>query len=118
MQHAQFISLPPLNDIQDLFTRATGLPFQTNVSWSLWLPVDIDDILIFRPYIRPCHQKLLMDTINSVQKNACSLLRQLLRPYGFSIIKKKTFYTLVETKENVKGVGKKSGTTVVWTTPS
>ena len=115
MQHAQFISLPPLADIQELFVKATGLPFQTNVSWSLWLPVDVDEILIFKPYIRPCHQKLLMDTINDDTKNACSLLRQLLRPYSFSIVKKKNFYTLVETKENTKVVGKKSGATVVWT---
>ena len=114
MQHAQFISLPPLVDIQELFVKAAGLPFQTNVSWSLWLPVDIDEILIFRPYIRPCHQKLLMDTVNGIQKNACSLLRQLLRPYGFSIIKKKKFYTLVEIKEIVKGVSKKTGTTLQW----
>ena len=114
MQHAQFISLPPLVDIQELFVKATGLPFQTNVSWSLWLPVDIDEIIIFRPYIRPCHQKLIMDTINGIQKNVCSLLRQLLRPYSFSIIKKKNFYTLVEMKENAKVVGKKSGVTVVW----
>ena len=115
MQHAQFNILPPLADIQELFVTAIGLPFQTNVSWTQWLPVDIDDILIFKPYIRPCHQKLLMDTINGVQKNACSFLRQLLRPYGFSIVKKKDFYTLVETKENTKLVGKKSGVTVVWT---
>jgi hypothetical protein len=116
MQHAQFISLPPLADIRELFVMVTGLPFQTNVSWAQWLPVDIDDILIFKPYIRPCHQKLLMDTINGVQKNVCSFLRQLLRPYGFSIVKRKEFYTLVEIKENTKLVSKKSGATVVWTT--
>jgi len=114
MHHAQFVALPPLPDIQELFTAATGCPFQINVAWSAWLSIDVDSLFVFQPYIRPCHQKLLMDTINGKYKNVCSFLRQILRPYDFSIIKKKNFYTLVEIKEIVKGVSKKNGTTVIW----
>ncbi len=114
MQHAQFVDLPPLDDIKELFKKTTNLPFQLNVSWTIWIPADIDDLLVFKPYIRPCHQKLLMDTLYGEQKNACSFLRQLLRPYGYTITKRKNFYTLAEIKEITGVVGKKAGKIISW----
>jgi hypothetical protein len=54
-----------------------------------------------------------METANG--KNACSFLRQVLRPHNFSIMMKKKMYYLCEIKEDAKTVGKKDGTTVVWT---
>ena len=114
---AQFIYLPPLDMIKELFTGATGLTFRDDISWKLWQAVDPSDIYMFLPYIRKCHQQLLIETANGVQKNVCSFLRQLLRPYNFSIKLIKKTYHICELKEESKTVGKKEGVTVVWTNP-
>ena len=114
---AQFVRLPPLDMIKELFTLATGLIFREDASWVIWQTVDPSDLYIFRPYIRKCHQQLLIETANGVQKNVCSFLRQLLRPYNFSIKLIKKTYHICELKEESKTVGKKEGVTVVWTNP-
>ena len=112
---AQFVEVPPLDMIKELFTLATGLPFRNDASWIKWQKIDPSDIYVFRPYIRKCHQQLLMETANGIQKNACSFLRQLFRPYKLSIKIVKKIYHLCEMKEEVHTVGKKEGATVVWT---
>ena len=112
---AQFVDLPPLDMIKELFAAATGLIFCEGVSWRVWQVLDPSDLYMFRPYIRKCHQQLLMETANGIQSNACSFLRQLLRPYGFSIKLFKKIYHVCELKEEAKTVGKKDGATVVWT---
>ena len=112
--HAQFVTVPPFEDVQEFFTAVTGKPFHLLVTWTKWNSVDTDQLYAFRPYIRRCHQKLLKETANGVQKNACSFLRQLLRPYGFCIKLTKKTYTLIEWVEDTKLVGLKEGTTVVW----
>ena len=114
MPPTQFIELPPITFIQELFQLSTGQPFQLGISWCTWFQVDEEEIILFRPYFRQCHQKLLLETILGVQKNTCSLLRQMLRPYKFAIVRDKKIYTLVEIKEESMGVGKKAGATVVW----
>ena len=112
---AQFVNIPPLDMVKELFTSTTGLPFSEGVSWTVWQTADPSDLYMFRPYIRKCHHQLLMETANGIQKNACSFLRQVLRPHNFSIKLKKKMYYLCEIKEDAKTVGKKDGTTVVWT---
>jgi len=115
MHNTQFKEIPPLEDVKEFFTVLTGLQsFHIDATWLKWNPVNPDDIYIFRPYIRKCHQKILLDTANGIQKNPCALLRQLLRPHGFGIKYMKKRYTICEIKEEVKTVGKKRGATVVW----
>lgn len=116
MHYAQFKVIPPLDEIKELFTAATGVTFHMEASWTTWQPLDADDMLIFRPYIRKCHQKILMETVNGIHKDPCSFLRQLVRPHGFLIVYAGKRYTLTEAKEEVKVVEKKAGTTVDWTT--
>jgi len=113
--HAQFVEVPPLEEVKALFTATTGRQFQLYVTWTKWTPVDPADLYVFRPYIRRCHQKLLKETANGTQKNPCSFLRQLLRPYGYCIKLVKKTYTLIEWVDDMKTVGKKDGATIVWT---
>lgn len=114
-EHAQFVQVPPLEMIQKFFKSVTGVGFKLDVTWKTWLVVDPDDVFEFLPYIRKCHQKLLMETADGNQPDPCSFLRQLLRPHGFCIKLVKKTYILQELKEDQKTVGKKAGATVVWT---
>jgi hypothetical protein len=114
MHNTQFKEIPPLDDVKDFFAAVTGISFHDSATWVKWKPVDPDDIYVFRPYIRKCHQKILMDTANGIQKNPCAFLRQLLRPHGYCIEYAKKQYTVCEYKEEVKTVGKKKGGMVVW----
>ena len=113
MSFAQFRELPLLHDIHEFFMMATGSPFQPEITWSVWKHVDVDDILCFQPYIRPSHQKIIMETASG-ERNPCALLRQLIRPYGFCIETHKTFWVLKEIKLDPKAVTKKVGLTVKW----
>ena len=113
MSHAQFVVTPPVGEVHSLFTAATGCPFHVEVSWSQWKPLDPDSVFCFIPYIRPCHQKILMETGNS-SRNPCAFLRQLLRPHGFGIEYYRNKWTLKELKADSKTVGKKEGTVVEW----
>jgi len=111
--YVQFAAIPPLDYIKEFFTSATDRVFILETTWTAWLDVDIDDILCFQPYIRPSHQQILRETAEG-SRNACSLLRQLLRPYGLCITHYRAQWKLEEIKEVVKTVGKKEGTTVKW----
>jgi len=113
MSHAQFIDLPPLEEINNFFTAATGCPCKVDVTWTKWLPLDPDDIFYFVSYIRPCHQKLLMETADGV-RDPCAFLRQLLRPYGFRIEFYRNKWTLIDNKVESKTVGKKEGGIITW----
>lgn len=112
VDHAQFVEVPPLEHIKEFFKVATGIVFKLGDSWKSWPTLDPDDVLVFMPYIRPCHQKLLMETANG--KNPCAFLRQLLRPYKYTILLHKNTFSLQEIKEELKTVGKKDGATVTW----
>lgn len=85
MKFTQFKEIPPLKDIQDLFMELTGIGLVVGGSWRTWRPVDPYRLLEFEPYIRKCHQKILAETVDGIQPNPCSFLRQLVRPYGFLI---------------------------------
>jgi len=113
MSFAQFRELPPLCDVCELFVMATGNLFQPEITWSEWKTVDTDDILCFQPYIRPSHQKIILETASGL-RNPCALLRQLIRPYGFCIETHKTFWVLKEMKLDSAPVTKKVGATVEW----
>jgi len=113
MAHAQFVVTPPLEDVNSLFTAATGCPLHVEVTWLHWIPVSPDSVLCFVPYIRPCHQKILMETANN-QRNPCAFLRQLLRPHGFVIEYYRNKWTLKELKEELKTVSKKDGAVIEW----
>jgi hypothetical protein len=115
MAFVQFKAIPSLDDIKELFKATTGCVFQVEMSWTRWITVDPDDVLCFQPYIRPCHMAILLETANG-DRNACALLRQLLRPHGFGIVRQqgKEIWSLLELKENAKLVGKKAGTVIQW----
>ena len=83
--HAQFIVVPPLAKIAELFAKATGRHFASGVSWMYWEPCTKEDVERFRKYIRPSHQKILDDTVTGIAENPSSLLRQLLRPHNYTI---------------------------------
>ena len=80
---SQFVVTPSLTTITALFTNATGRPFVAGVGWSEWRKIAKDDLEAVRPYIRPCHQHVLEDTIAG--KVPLALMRQLLRPHGYRI---------------------------------
>lgn len=113
---AQFVVVPPLDRVGRLFCIVTGCQFVPEASWTLWKVCDVSDIVWLRDYIRPSHQKLLNDTINGIQKNPCSLLRQILRPHQYHI--EKTSYGWIlkkgKTKSGSKLVTVKPGRRIVW----
>jgi hypothetical protein len=113
--YSQFTSQPPFSYIEELFLKATGRKLSVYTVWRIWLPVDSDEYFIFQPYIRPCHQQILIETINGFQPNPCSLLRQLLRPYGLMIQKRRDEYKVCT--HSVPTVGKKAGATIIWSGP-
>ena len=80
---SQFVVTPPLTMITGLFTTATGRPLVAGVGWITWTQPATDDLEALRPYIRPCHQRILEDTIAG--KIPLALMRQLLRPHGYRI---------------------------------
>ena len=113
MAHAQFVDIPPLEDIYTFFTAATGCPFMMEAEWTRWLPIDPDDVLCFVSYVRPCHQRIMLETANG-DRDPCAFLRQLLRPYGYCIVLYRKRWLLKELKEESKTVVKKEGATVNW----
>ena len=110
---AQFVVVPPLGKVGGLFFVVTGKVMTVEVGWSRWMDVSACMFDVFRPYIRPSHQKILTETIAGVQRNPCALLRQLLRPHGLRIEATSNGWILKEANAG-KGVVKKEGTTVVW----
>jgi hypothetical protein len=97
--HAQFIVVPPLPKIIDLFVKTSGCQFNVDVKWSRWLSISIDFYEEFRKYIRPSHQQILIDTISGQSENPASLLRQLLRPHDYTIRRSGKLWTLSTLKK-------------------
>jgi hypothetical protein len=97
--HAQFIVVPPLTKIMDLFTKVTGRHFAPGVSWVVWEEYNKEDVERFRKYIRPSHQRILDDVISGTSENPCSLLRQLLRPHNYTIRRNTKGWSLHLTKD-------------------
>ena len=113
LRMAQFKTIPPLELVKELFVATTGQAFHPEISWTSWRVPDPDDLFVFRPYIRNCHQNLLMETANGIQENPCAFLRQLLRPHGYNIVRKRETYTLAIKKDGTT-VSKAPGVTVCW----
>ena len=82
---AQFVVLPPLSRIESLFIKITNCKFVEEAVWKTWKSQPEEEYAWLYEYIRPSHQKLLIETIIGTQPNPCSLLRQLLRPYNYRI---------------------------------
>jgi hypothetical protein len=98
---AQFVIVPPIGRIRKLFETATGSKFVNDVCWKSWQPVQATDYEWLYDFIRPSHQKLLVETIECVQDTPCSLLRQLLRPHDFRIERTSYGWTLKEGRKSV-----------------
>lgn len=98
--HAQFIVVPPIAKVVDIFARATGCTFSVDVKWSRWTAVPVEQIEEFRKYIRPSHQQILNDTISNKAENPASLLRQLLRPHEYTIRRAGKLWTLATLKKD------------------
>jgi hypothetical protein len=113
MKFSQFIEIPPVGDVQGLFTAATGRPLDIGVTWTTWRPLDPDHLLEFQAYIRPCHRRIFTETLDDIQ-SPCAFLRQLLKPHGFNIYKHKDEFCVGSLKGPTH-VSKKAGTTLVMT---
>ena len=113
---AQFVAIPPLSRLGELFHLCTGTPFVVEALWRTWLPVASNNYDWLSEYIRPSHQKLLQDTISGKQKNPCSLLRQLLRPHDYRIEKTSSGWVLKFGKQvqSPTLVGVKEGKMITW----
>lgn len=112
----QFTVIPSLAKVADYFQRLTGKQLIIGTYWSAWRDLNSEQYDVLRQYYRPCHTRVLDDTIAKKYENACVLLRQLLRPHGYKIEKSGASWTLQEitTEPKQKGVTTKEGTTVVW----
>jgi hypothetical protein len=82
---AQFVVVPAIDRIRRLFELATGAKFTNDACWKSWTPIQTAEYEWLYDFIRPCHQKLLIETVEGVQENPCSLIRQLLRPHEYRI---------------------------------
>lgn len=103
--HAQFIVVPPLPKIIELFVKTTGCSFNVDVKWSRWISISIDFYEEFRKYIRPSHHQILNDVISEKAENPASILRQLLRPHDYTIRRSGKLWTLstLKKEEGPKG---------------
>jgi hypothetical protein len=113
---AQFVAIPSLSRVSELFQLCTGTSFIVEALWRTWLPVKPEALLWLSEYIRPSHQKLLRETIAGEQKNPCSLLRQLLRPHDYRIEKTSSGWVLKFGKQTQSPtlVGVKEGKMITW----
>ena len=98
---SQFVIIPPLGKIEILFEKVTGCRFVKEAAWNVWNPVVATDYEWLYEYIRPSHQKLLIETIDGTQDTPCSLLRQLLRPHDFRIERTSYGWILKEGRKSV-----------------
>jgi hypothetical protein len=106
---AQFIVIPPLQRVAALFSIATTRPLEPEVTWTAWSSIPDTVLEEFRQYIRPCHHKLLNETLTG--KSPLAFLRQLLRPHGYRIETTTIGWRL--TSENAgKGIRIQSGVTI------
>jgi hypothetical protein len=97
--HVQFIVVPPLTKVTELFVKATGKNLVAGVSWAAWEICNKEEFERFRKYIRPSHQKILEDSVNCISGNPCSFLRQLLRPHNYTIRRTSRGWLLQSTKD-------------------
>jgi len=115
---SQFVTLPPMEKVAWLFLHATGCRLEIDASWTSWNELTPESYVWLTPYIRPCHQTILHETMTGLHSTPISLLRQLLRPYDYRIESGLGYWTLRHGKPE-KGVRiKKTPTRIVWNEPS
>jgi hypothetical protein len=111
---SQFVTLPPMEKVALLLYNATGCRLEVDASWKSWKTLPADSLMWLRPYIRPCHQTILNDTISGDQVTPLALLRQLLRPYEYRI-GAGTGYWNLQYGKRARGIRvKQMPTTIVW----
>lgn len=82
---AQFVVIPPLERITDVFISMTGQPLIDGASWKQWRPMVVGELMWLNGYVRPCHRAVLHKTITGAYRTPLVLLRQLLRPHEYYI---------------------------------
>jgi hypothetical protein len=112
---SQFVTLPPMDKVALMFLNATGCRLEVDASWKSWKTLSADSLAWLRPYIRPCHQTILNDTLSGEQATPLALLRQILRPYDYRIEAGAGCWMLRHGKP-VKGVRVQAKPTIItWT---
>ncbi len=111
---SQFMVVPPLAKIAPLFSKLTGCTLHIDACWSTWAMHTVEDFEWLRPYIRPCHQKILNETISREQPTPLALLRQLLRPHGMRIEQRNGQYIVVISSPMGGGICEKEGVVIDW----
>lgn len=114
--HAQFVVLPNLARITELFTAATDVQMEEGATWTKWIHLPEEGYSWLLEYIRPCHQQILKETLENVQTTPAALFRQLLRPFNFTIKvhKKGWILATINTVSAPIVVADKPGVTIVW----
>lgn len=114
---AQFCAIPPLAKVEALFAAATAKQLTPGATWSEWHPISPEQYEMFRPYIRPSHQRLLNHTLSGENPTPCAFLRQLLRPHGYRIESANRCWTLrVNGDEPVEHAVRRDKTVLInWT---
>jgi len=114
--HAQFVLLPSLARIPELFTAATDVQMEEGATWTKWNHLPEEGYSWLLEYIRPCHQQILKETLENVQTTPAALFRQLLRPFHFTIKvhKKGWILAAINTAATSMTVADKPGVTIVW----
>jgi hypothetical protein len=110
---AQFSVIPSRHRVEEVFSQATGLKLVEGAIWTQWHDICGSDLSTLKSYIRPCHQRILMETMAGQQSTPCALLRQLLRPHGWRIHSKRGHFILEKEQEG-KGVVLRAGKTLIW----
>jgi hypothetical protein len=108
---SQFVVIPPLEKVADLFSSATGKQFIEGVQWGQWKSVYATAMTWLRGYIRPCHQGVLNDAIAG--NPPLVLLRQILRPHDYYIDTEAGSWSLRHGKP-VRQVVVREGKTINW----
>jgi hypothetical protein len=111
---SQFMVVPPMVKVAALFKKLTGKELHVEAFWSVWEPYETADIEWLRPFIRPCHQKILNETLSGEQPNPMALLRQLLRPHGMRIESKYGVHTITISSPVGKTIREKEGIFMDW----
>lgn len=111
---AQFIVIPTLARVAFFFKEATGKPLTPSVTWQSWKTLSGDIYNEILLYIRPCHRKIIEDTIDGVYTTPCAIMRQLLRPHGLRIEYRNKIWKLSQDEKGGLCVRTLSGCIVSW----
>jgi hypothetical protein len=110
MVYAQFVAIPPLAIVAEIFVFYTGCRLELGAHWISFNKGIAPGLAVIHPFIRPSHNRLL----SACESGECPLafLRQILRPFGFSI-KKQTHGFRVE-NDTSSPVKIRAGSEINW----